>query len=476
MGKHKEPEIILDTKPGEKLKGINILLIEDDPVSLRSIERELGSAGAIVFPAKDYDEAIKVLAKNTIDIIIAALDLVDERCIEMVRSYKAQNPESLFYVMADESYDSVESSQESVRMVIDDYIRKPLDTDRFISMVETNMARDVQSKSLTVVEPLISQIKPYFLMRSPVMKRTLAHLPQIAASDQTVLITGETGTGKELIARVIHVMSRRASGPFVPINCGAIPESLIEGELFGHEKGAFTGAIRTRRGKFESANNGTLFLDEIGDMPVQLQVRLLRALEEGRIYRIGGETPISVNVRVIAASNVDLKKAVNDGLFREDLYYRLNVLRIHLPPLRERVEDIPLLAVHFLERAFAEMGRQPPYPSLSSETIYILEQYPWKGNVRELKNVMTRVATLLPPNTEKIFPFHVLPYLEESSSIITKKPEEKEKGVFIPLGTDLKTVEEILIRETLKHTNGNKTKAAALLGISLRNLRRKLSK
>jgi len=477
MERHKEPEIILNNTVSERLKGINILVIEDDPVSLQAMERELGGTGAIVIPARGYDEAMEALARHSIDIIIASLDLVDDRCVEMVRGYKAQNPECLFYVMADESYNSVESSQESVRLIIDDFIRKPLDTKRFITTVQTDMARGGKSTSLTVVEPLVSRIKPYFLMRSPVMKRTLAHLPQIAASDQTVLITGETGTGKELIARVIHVLSRRASGPFVPINCGAIPETLIEGELFGHERGAFTGAIRTRRGKFETAHNGTIFLDEIGDMPMHLQVRLLRVLEEGRIYRIGGEDPVAVNVRVIAASNIDLKKAVEDRLFREDLYYRLNVLRIHLPPLRERVEDIPLLAVHFLERAFAEMGRRPPYPSLSSETIYILEQYPWKGNVRELKNLMTRVATLLPPHTEKIFPFHVLPYLEDPYSVGTQKPvDTRGKGVFIPIGTDLRTVEDILIRETLKHTRGNKTRAASLLGISLRNLRRKLNK
>jgi transcriptional regulator with PAS, ATPase and Fis domain len=263
----------------------------------------------------------------------------------------------------------------------------------------------------------------------------------------------------------------------VPINCGAIPETLIEGELFGHEKGAFTGAVRSRRGKFETAHNGTLFLDEIGDMPLNLQVRLLRVLEEGNVYRIGSESPLPVNVRVIAASNTDLYKAVNDGLFRDDLYYRLNVLRLHLPPLRERIEDIPLLAVHFLERAFAEMGWQPPYPSLSSETIYLLEQHQWKGNVRELRNVMTRVATFLPQNTNRIFPFHIMPHLEEPDKSFPSANEQGgAEGVFIPIGTALRSVEELLIDETIKHTGGNKTKAASLLGISLRNLRRKLNK
>jgi len=302
-------------------------------------------------------------------------------------------------------------------------------------------------------------------------------LPQISASAQTVLITGETGSGKEIVARGIHVLSRRSSGPFVPINCGAVPESLIEGELFGHEKGAFTGAIKTRKGKFETADNGTLFLDEISEMPLNLQVRLLRVLEDGIIYRVGGEESMVIDVRVIAASNVDLEKAVKDGLFREDLYYRINVLRINLPPLRERIEDIPLLAVHFLERAFVEMGWQSPFPSLSAETIYVLEQYKWKGNVRELRNIMTRIATLLPQNTKRIFPHHILPHMEEGERIKTADSyEPAQDGIFISHGTPMKKVEEIMIKEVLKHTNGNKTKAADLLGISLRNLRRKINK
>jgi DNA-binding NtrC family response regulator len=460
------------------LKGLTVLIIEDDVASLTSMEKALKNIGAQVYTAQNFNESENILLHKDVDIIIAALDMVDERCIEMINDYKTRYPETHFYVLTDQNYNSVETSQESVRLVIDDYIRKPLNVVRFARMVETSIGRPrAGSTSLTVVDPLIAKVKPYFLFRSPLMRHTLAHLPQIAASDQTVLITGETGVGKEIIARSIHVLSRRSSGPFVPINCGAVPESLIEGELFGHEKGAFTGAVRTRKGKFESADNGTLFLDEIGDMPLNLQVRLLRVLEDGRLYRLGGETPISVNVRVIAASNMDLQKAVNDGLFREDLYYRLNVLRLHLPPLRERVEDIPLLAVHFLERAFAEMGWPKPYPTLSAESIYLLERYPWKGNVRELRNVMTRVATLLPRNTKRIFPFHISPYLDEAAQPpVSAERELSKDGIFIPIGTKLRDVEEMLIQETLRHTNGNKTQAAALLGISLRNLRRKLNK
>ena len=308
------------------------------------------------------------------------------------------------------------------------------------------------------------------------MRTALRNLPDIAGSGQIVLITGQTGTGKEIVARSIHVLSPRSAHPFVAVNCGAIPESLIEAELFGHEKGAFTGAGRTRKGKFETANYGTLFLDEIGDMPLNLQTRLLRVLEEGKIYRVGGETPVPIDVRVIAASHQDLKKAVEDGLFRQDLYYRLNILRIHLPPLRERKEDISLLAVHFLERAFNEMGWDRPHPSLSSETIYLLEQYPWKGNIRELRNIMTRVSTMLPRNTKKIFPFHILPYLEDVEQVHPPVVNEQSRdGIYVPSGSTLSEVEDLLIQQTLKTTNGNRTQAAKILGISIRTLRRKLN-
>ncbi|MBC8414004.1 MAG: sigma-54-dependent Fis family transcriptional regulator [Nitrospira sp.] len=464
------------------LKGLSILII-DDRQALRSLEDIMLQADAAVYAGWDFKFAETTLGTVSINVILASIDLVDEKFIEIVRHYKQQHPEILFYVLTDQEYDSVETSQEAVRQVVDDYIKKPIDMERFTGIVVSNIGiHSSETTSLTVVDPLISRVKPYFLFRSPAMRRTLAQLPQISASDQTVLISGETGSGKEIVARAIHVLSGRPSGPFVPINCGAVPESLIESELFGHEKGAFTGAERTRKGKFESADKGTLFLDEIGDMPLSLQVRLLRALEEGSIQRIGSESPVPIDVRVIAATNSDLKKAVNDGLFREDLFYRLNVLRINLPPLRQRVEDIPLLSVHFLERAFAELGRDVPYPVLSSETIYLLEHYSWRGNVRELRNIMTRIATLLPRNSTKIFPFHVVPHLDDlSHSGVSELSDplsdsRKEQGIFIPIGTRLCDAEDALINETLRHTDGNKTRAAAMLGVSLRNFRRKTNK
>jgi DNA-binding NtrC family response regulator len=457
------------------LKGLAVLIADNDPRSARGMERSLHEFGAEVLTAADSREALAILRHKPVQVIVAAIDFMDDSFIGEVGAYKAANPDSFLYVLIGE--DEAEPATDSSGHCADDYIRKPVDAVRFARMVETSIGRpETGSTSLAVIEPLVPKVKPYFIFRSPAMRSALYNLPEIAASGQTVLLSGETGTGKELVARAVHVLSSRASGPFVPINCGAIPESLIEGELFGHEKGAFTGAYATRKGKFEAAHRGTLFLDEIGDMPLNLQVRLLRVLEERKVYRIGAEAPLPIDVRVIAATAVELEKAVSDGLFREDLYYRLNVLRIHLPPLRERTDDIPLLALHFLERAFAEMGRVPPYPSLSPETIYLLQRLPWKGNVRELRNIMTRIATLLPYDTKRIFPFHILPHIADQQPRTQYVSAGKDEGFFISLGTSLDQAEELMIHEALKKTGGNRTKAAKILGISLRTLRRKLNK
>ncbi len=460
------------------LKDLSILVMDANDSAAGSTGQGLEALGASVFSAHTVEEAARILDDEHIQVIISSLDLADEHTIAMISEYKKSSPGTLYYLLTERDYDTIEIADESARLVIDDYIKKPFDAARFGRMVQTSLGKpSTGSTSLAVVEPLISRVKPYFLFRSTAMRMALRNLPEIAASGQTVFISGETGTGKEIVARAIHMLSPRSGGPFVPINCGAIPETLIEGELFGHEKGAFTGAHRSRKGKFETADNGTLFLDEIADMPVELQGRLLRVLEEGKVYRVGSERPVPIDVRVIAATRMDLAKAVADGLFREDLYYRLNVLRIHLPPLRERAEDIPLLASHFLGRALSEMGRTPPFPVLSSETMYLLERHPWKGNVRELRNIMTRVATLLPPDTKRVFPVHIVPYLDDPvGSVGSTSQRQTLAGVLIPFGARLSQAEDMLISETLRLVNGNRSKAARMLGISIRTLRRKLNK
>jgi DNA-binding NtrC family response regulator len=459
------------------LEGVRLLIVDPDKSFLRGMKQALENSGAKVYTMETLSKAIHLISKEKFNYVISAFDEDRTLIKEFIEEYKGRNPLGQFFVVMQNIYVNYDI-EDPLTNYIDDYFFKPIDPQRFALTMESFYGTgEQQSRSLTVVEPFVKQLQPYMVFRSSQMKRVLSNLPRIAASEQTVLISGETGTGKELVARAIHFLSPRADRPFVAINCGAIPDSLIEAELFGHEKGAFTGALRTHKGKFELASGGTIFLDEIGDMPLSLQIKLLRVLEEGVVYRIGGEVPVRVDVRVIAATRRDLRKAIEDGLFRDDLFYRLNVLRVHLPPLRERVEDIPLLALHFLERAFSQMGYEPPYPQLSPGTIDLLEKLPWRGNVRELRNLMTRVATLMPQKTRRVLPIHILPYLDETLDQSLFSPHiYHTPGVFIPIGTPLEKVEEILIRETLRHTNGNKSKAAKILKISLRTIRRKVKR
>jgi DNA-binding NtrC family response regulator len=460
------------------LQGLSILIIDNDTFSSASISEAMRGFNATVYSVETVKKAADILSREHVQVILVALQLADEKFLNMIKQYKVKHADCLFFLLTEQNYSLVEPMDDAVKRILNDYFQKPLDAARFAEVVGTSFGRPPSTgTSLSIVEPIISRAKPYFLFRSYQMRAALANLPEISSSGQTVLISGETGTGKELVARAVHMLSTRSDGPFVPVNCGAIPESLIESELFGHEKGAFTGAHKRRIGKFETAHKGTLLLDEIGDMPMSLQVRLLRVLEDKKIYRVGSEKRILVDVRVIAATRIDLESAVRNNLFREDLYYRLNVLRIHLPPLRDRPDDIPILALHFLERAFDEMARPHPYPSFSPETLHLMQRYLWKGNVRELRNVMTRVATLLPNDAHFVFPHHIMPHLEDQETgVVADEALQSREGIFIPTGTDLAQAQDMLIQEALRQTGGNRTKAASLLGISLRTLRRKLNR
>ncbi|MCG6552319.1 MAG: sigma-54 dependent transcriptional regulator [Candidatus Magnetominusculus sp. LBB02] len=456
------------------LSGVSLLIAGGGPDAFTAIGDAFKERGGVVFRVNDMGSIQKFVASEAVDVIVADAALFDRFNRKTIELIELLASKAVVYLATDGTR---AEDAELFTPGVEDYINAQIDPRRFIQMVSLRLSKGGGgSTALTVTDPLINRLRPYLLFRSPAMREALENLPAVAASNQTVLISGETGSGKEIVARAIHVLSRRAAGPFMAVNCGAIPEGLIEGELFGHEKGAFTGAAKMRKGKFEAANNGTLFLDEIGDMPLMLQVRLLRVLEERHIYRVGGERPIPINVRVIAATRVALRQAVTDGLFREDLYYRLNILRIHLPPLRYRIEDIPYLAFHFLGRAFAEMGVAPPYPPLSPASIDLIEGLSWKGNVRELRNVMTRVATLLPRNTKQVLPIHVTPHLEDTEpQRLIVKPEQDGSGIYIPIGATLQEAEERIIRETLSHTGNNRTRAAKILKIGIRTLRRRLS-
>ncbi len=306
------------------------------------------------------------------------------------------------------------------------------------------------------------------LARDPVMLATLRRAEQIAGAEASVLITGESGTGKEVVARHIHRLSRRARGPFVALNCAAIPENLLESELFGHEKGAFSGAIARRCGKFEAADGGTLLLDEISEMDIRLQAKLLRAIQEREIDRVGGAAPVRIDVRILATSNRDLPADIKAGRFREDLYFRLNVVGLRLPPLRERPADIPALATHYA-RHYAGINGLPPRP-ISREAMQILCAQPWRGNVRELENLVHR-AILLAEGAE-IGPADF--ELSPPSTSGPTAPGEPARGVAALVGQRMEEVERALIIETLSHTLGNRTHAATILGISIRALRNKL--
>ena len=474
------------------LQGIGILIIDDDTSNLRNLKRALTERGAQVHLASDLSGARSLLSQHLIHAVLVEANLPHGESLEALNIYKTKFPKGMQYLMYSEPMEDPAIQTQSGQ--INGMFQKPVDVEVLASSIKE--LGQVEDTSVSKLDPLTELLRPYLIFRSPVMRRGLLILPRVATSPHSVLVTGETGSGKEMVARAIHGLSPFSNGPFVAVNCGAIPESLIEGELFGHEKGAFTGAHSLHKGKFELARNGTLFLDEIGEMPLALQARLLRVLEEGQLYRIGGEKSVKINVRVVAATQVNLEKAVEDKLFREDLYYRLNVLRVHIPALRDRVEDIPLLAWNFLERAFLELNRQKPYPILSAEAIALLIRQPWKGNVRELKNLMTRLAVLIPTNLEQIESEHLIAYFPEGNmtevfmrteTVVAHPPSMEddqiieissypsEEGIFIPIGTTLKDAENMIIRATLNHTKENRTQAAKILDIGLRTIRRKIN-
>ncbi len=458
-----------------ELRGISILLVDEDESMLESFIDAMAPYGAEVYTTKNRSRLDEILTDKQFDYLFFSASTISdlENILDTIRG---KTERCRLVLITD--IQLLEELEEDTLAVLKDIYIKPVDPIRIALNISSSHRSPVDSTSLTPVEHFVNQLKPYMIFRSPQMKQIMMTLPRISVSDQPVLITGETGTGKELAARAIHFLSKRRESNFVAVNCGAIPDTLIEGELFGHEKGAFTGALKTHRGKFEIANNGTLFLDEIGDMPLSLQVKLLRVLEEGEIYRIGGERPVRINVRVIAATRRDLYRAVQEGLFRDDLYYRLNVLKVHLPPLRERIEDIPLLAIHFFHRALSELGLTPPYPELSNGSIDMLERLPWKGNIRELRNLMTRIATFFAPRKRPVLPADILPHLDEFSvqQLSGYLYKNTKEGIFIPYGTPLEKAEEIIIKETLRIAGGNKTRAARMLNIGIRTIRRKLKK
>ena len=446
------------------LSGISLLVLDDDPGIVRGLTRVLGGLGADVTGAGSLREARLSLETWSPDVVLADLQLKDGTGLELLPEYLGGNPDGAFFMIT--GHGSIDNAVEALRHGARHYFEKPVDPIALARHLVEDLAAGRSSHDLA------EQLSSYLTVRDPMMIEALHDLPRFAASGEPVVVQGETGTGKELVARALHGLGPRVQGPFVAVNCGAIPETMLEAELFGHEKGAFTGATRQHRGRFEQAHGGTLFLDEIGEMPPAAQVSLLRVLEEGMVHRVGSERGVPVDVRVVAATHRPLEERANSDLFRQDLLFRLNVLVIELPPLRERAGDIELLARHFLAKSLADMGKSSGAPALSPEALSLLTNYRWPGNVRELRNLMARLAVRLPDGVRELSANLLTPMLPARAAGAIGTAEE---GVLIPKGTTLADAEWLLIDAALKEAGYNRTKAAKLLGIGERTLRRKLN-
>ncbi len=443
-----------------------ILIIEDESKMRRLLELNLGEDGFKTVSAADAETGLKLLASESVDLVLTDLKLPGMSGLELLQAVKQQNGALPVVVMT--AFGSVETAVDAMKAGATDYVLKPfsLAEMRMVVHKELDVSR-LREENRSLRHALGEKYShPNIVARSAKMQEVLAIVERVAPTNSTVLLGGESGVGKDLIARAIHEKSRRASGPFVKINSTAIPENLLESELFGYEKGAFTGATASKPGKFELADKGTLFLDEIGDVPPATQVKLLRVLQEREFERLGGTRTVKVDVRLIAATNRDLRAALEEGTFREDLYYRLNVVPIDIPPLREHKEDIPDLANLFLKKFCGDAGKE--VITISPEATNLLMSHHWPGNVRELQNVIERACALA--STSK---------LESSDIHIDSAPRSKaasSNDSFLPAGMTLDQWEDDMIREALRRAQGNKSQAARLLGLSRNALRYRLSK
>src|SRR5437773_10228284 len=369
-----------------------ILIVEDEAKMRRLLEVKLGEEGFTTLSAGDAESGLKLLRENSVDLVVTDLKLPGMNGLEFLQAVKHQNAALPVIVMT--AFGTVETAVEAMKAGASDYVLKPFSLTEMRMVVHKELdVRNLREENRSLREALGKRFShPNVVARSPKMQEVLATVERVAPTNSTVLLGGESGVGKDLIARALHQHSRRASGPFVKINCTAIPENLLESELFGYEKGAFTGAVASKPGKFELADKGTVFLDEIGDVPPATQVKLLRVLQEREFERLGGTKTLKVDVRLVAATNRDLRAALEQGTFREDLYYRLNVVPISIAPLRERREDIPYLVDHFVARFARESGK--PLCGITPAAMQLLVDFHWPGNVRELENILERAVAL----------------------------------------------------------------------------------
>jgi DNA-binding NtrC family response regulator len=438
-----------------------VLLVEDDPTSRKLLQRALESVPYEVDPVATGEEGLSCLGAQVYDLALFDLNLPGLDGMSLLAAATAQQPDAQLIMITGDA--SVETAIEAMRLGAYDYLRKPLSIPELLVVLERALEERERRREVARLRRRVEREgTPILIGESPAMKRMYDLLERVAPSRATVLITGETGTGKEMVAQTIHTLSDRARKPFVTVQCSALSESLLESELFGHMKGSFTGAIGTRRGLFEEAAEGTLFLDEVATLSPTIQVKLLRTLQERRVQRVGANQPIPVAFRLIAATNVDLGAEVAAGRFREDLFYRLNVFPVRVPPLRERPGDIPLLAAFFLARAAERNGIAPP--ELSPGLLAKMGQYDWPGNVRELENFVERAVIMY--SGSRVIPVQAAPGPQDSGSIARALAGQ----------WTLERLEREFILAVLGSHDGNVAQAATALGIDRRTLFRKLQR
>ena len=445
------------------MKPIVNILVVDDEVNIRgALVTMLGKKGHQVRGVATAEEGLAQLEAASAELVITDLRMPGIGGMEFLRRLKNTWPDTEVVVMT--AYGSIDTAVEAMRCGAYDYLTKPIDRERFPIVVDKALERHAlttENKQLrdrletrTRFDQMVGESEP--------MQRVYSLVEMVADSDVTVLLTGESGTGKELISRAIHHKSPRADGPFITLNCGALPDNLFESELFGYEKGAFTGAMATKMGRFELADGGTLLLDEVGELSLKSQVDFLRVLETKEFRRLGGTKLLKVDTRIIAATNRNLEEAVKQGDFREDLYYRLNVVPIRLPPLRDRADDVPLLVDRFLAECAAQHRREPK--DVSREAMRLLRLYGWPGNIRQLRNLMERLVVTV--KDAMIQPEHLPEEIQAS--------KEDARTMVVTLGTSLDQLEREVIHRTLTEITNHREKAAKLLGISLRALQYKI--
>jgi len=433
-----------------------ILIVDDAPDTLEVLQRNLSSQGYRVFTAPGVAEATQVLEQSPVDLVITDLKMPKASGLDLVRHVRENLKDT--EVMLITGYASIEGAVQAVKSGAEEYLSKPFTDDELLSAVQRVLEKLRLRRAGQKALPALPAGRHGFLGESEALAKVWQAIAKAASTVATVLISGESGTGKELVARAVHYNSPRSAAPFVAVNCGGIPEGLLESELFGHVRGAFTGATESRAGFFQTADGGTLFLDEISDTSLAMQAKLLRVLQEREVYMVGARRPQKVDVRVLAATNKDLFALVKKGTFREDLFFRLNVITISLPPLRERGDDILLLARHFAARFTKEAGK--PAPQFSENALGVLRRYEWPGNVRELENLIQRLVVMTDGD---VIDIPDLPPLMRFSA-------PRVNG----LNRTLAEVEADYIRNVLAGVGGNKTRAAEILGIDRKTLREKL--